>query len=121
MKIVTGSLVAVAAVSFLSAPALAVAGVATQGSDSTNYYKSPTAGWRMQVCDREADGYGVHGDFDYWYNNERHRFDESGGSASSCDEKSPGVESLQGLWRHRTVEERPAWNEVDVKGDWHNH
>jgi len=72
----------------------------------------------MWVCDEESDGYGVHGDFDFHYQGQRLRLDESGGADSSCDSKNAGSWGVWGLWRHRTVEERPAWNDLDEKGAW---
>lgn len=121
MKLVTKGLLALTTVAFVGGPTLASAGTATQGDDTTNYLREADGDIRMEVCDNEPDGYGVHGDFDFHYNGEQQRFDESGGADSACDRRGPGAAGLHGLWRHRTVEERPAWNVNDIKGDWHYH
>jgi hypothetical protein len=118
MKFLTGALSTMMVIGFASAPSLVNAGVAYQGSDSTNYNNTT---WVETVCDNESDGYGVHGDFDFNYNGIRQRFDESGGAASACDTRGAGSDGIEGLWRHRTVEERPSVTELDVKGDWHYH
>lgn len=120
-KLITGPLLALTAVAFLSGPTVVSAGTASQGADTSNYLREADGDIREEVCDNEADGYGVHADFDFVYNNEQQRFDESGGADSACDRRGPGAAGLHGLDRHRTVEERPAWNELDVKGSWHNH
>lgn len=121
MKFFGRILVTIAAASFLVGPSVANAGDAFQGSDSTNYITNSSGEKLLEVCDNEADGYGVHGDFTFNQNKTNERFDETGGASSACDTKKAACCALQGLWRHRTVEERPAWNELDIKGDWHYH
>jgi len=121
MKHVTRGLVALTAVGFISGPTLANAGTAYQGDDTTNYFRNSSGNMVMQVCDNESDGYGVHGDFTFNYNRDFIRFDESGGADSACDTQGPGTSGIQGLWRHRTVEERPDAFELDVKGEYHYH
>ncbi|QIK74891.1 hypothetical protein [Nocardioides piscis] len=73
-------------------------------------------GTRVQVCDREADGYGVHADAESWSGG-TYRVDDQDGSGGSCSNTA----YMGSVKRHRTVEERPAWYEPDSKGDWSNH
>lgn len=124
MKYLVKGLLSLTVVGFITGPTLAYAGVAPQGDDTSNYIQQADGDWKMKVCDNEPDTYGVHADF-HWgsaTNNQGiTRFDETGGADSACDLKSPGSVALWGLYRHRTVEERPAWNELDVKGDWDYH
>ncbi len=70
---------------------------------------------RVEVCDRESDGYGVHATGETIQNDE-FRVDVQYGLSDWCD-KSTFV-GWEFVWRHKTVEERPAWNEPDIVGDW---
>lgn len=70
---------------------------------------------RVGVCDREADGYGVHADgIDLSGNS--YRVDDQDGSGGDCFKSA--FMGFELLYKHRTVEERPAFLEPDVKGDW---
>lgn len=120
MNHVTKGLMAIAAVGFIAGPTAANAGWAYQGSDKTNYVGG-TGGGTMTVCDEEADGHGVHGDFRFNYNYDFIRYDESGGADSACDSKKAGTSGIQGLYQHRTVEERDDAFDLDEKGEWHRH
>ena len=118
MKLVTKVALGVAGVGFVASPTIADAGVAKQGSDTTEYYAST---FDMEVCDKESDGQGVHGDFTFNQNHTTVRVDEQGGAASACDRERPGSLGLQGLWRHRTVEEDPDILDGDYQSAWKYH
>lgn len=92
---------------------VASASNAYQGDDVSYGVSGNT---RVQVCDKEADGYGVHADADSMTGSS-FRVDDQNGSAAGCNNTA----YMGSISRHRTVEERPAWYQPDVKGDWNNH
>jgi hypothetical protein len=85
---------------------------ALQGSDISYTVNSNQA---LRVCDREADGRGVHADGVTWANNsfEVHDMDGAGGKCWTSYDKPSGVK------KHRTVEEIKRW--PDAEGDWSYH
>jgi hypothetical protein len=110
IRLLTGT----AAMAFVLTSGTAWAGIAYQGDDKSYGVDS---GHRVRVCDMESDGYGVHADADDWTGGS-YRVDDQDGAGGNCNDTTY---MNSGINRHRTVEERPAWYQPDVKGDWSNH
>lgn len=99
-------------VGVLMAVGTAHADVAKQGDDTSNGTNSNE---RVFVCDREADGHGVHTDAYDWYGN-YFRADDQNGSQEGCDDTARMGGA--GVYSHRTVEEVTGF---DYLGDYDYH
>jgi hypothetical protein len=93
----------------------AVASNSYQGSDvsyTVNYNAN------LKVCDKEADGHGVHADGDKYEAPDGFtaiRVDDPDGAGGAC-----GISvTTTGIQRHRTVEEI-SWA-PDIKSEWNYH
>jgi hypothetical protein len=93
----------------------AVASNSYQGDD-VSYTVNTNA--NLMVCDKEADGHGVHADGDKYEDptgNTHIRVDDPDGAGGDC-----GISvSTSGIQRHRTVEEL-SWK-PDIKAEWNYH
>jgi hypothetical protein len=102
----------VPAVWCLTALGTANAATALQGSDKSYGVLTNT---RVEVCDMESDGHGVHTDAHDWYGNS-YRADDQNGSTAGCNRTT--AMGGPGIYNHRTVEEVTGF---DYKGDWDYH
>jgi len=95
--------------------ALGGAAQAAQVYQGDDYSYGTDANRRLAVCDREADGRGVHAD-GYSFSGASLRVDDLDGMGGFCWESG---QISSGLASHRTVEEINNW--PDAKSGWSNH